>query len=301
MPVLPEVLRRHGIQGPVALISAGWRLDEARDEPLRAALGMTVHNLNIYRAFNEVERDAPELTAAYTRKQAALQNLRQLYHDAILAGISGCQKLWGDRKDPDCLWFRQAVQHLQEVDALWLREADRLHQQFDEEAKPFAHKRVRAEIARITEILQGCEAVLIAGGHVGVLRNRMFFFGMGDLLKDRAIYAWSGGAMVLCERILLYHDFTPYGVGSPEILDRGLGLIPQTWLLAHARQRLNLDSRENVAVLTARLGPNRVVGLENGAVLEGEHLISKGNPDAAFHFEKDGTIRNIGDGNAANP
>lgn len=299
-PVLPQLLKRDGIRGPVALISAGWRQDESRDEPLRAALGVTIHNLGLYKAFQEVERHAPELASVYTKKQAELQKLRLRYHDAIVAALGGCMKLYAGRRDPDCPWFKQAVQHLRDVDALWVNEADRLHRGFEEEAHPLRHRLVRAEISRIADILRGCQAVLIAGGHVGVLRNRLLFFAMDRILSGQRIYAWSGGAMVLCDRILLYHDFTPYGVGTAEVLDRGMGLLPEVWLLAHARQRLDLGNQNALAVMTARLGPQRVLGLENGAILEGSRLESKGRPDSAFQFEKDGSIRELGSGNAAN-
>ncbi|HNC96903.1 MAG TPA: hypothetical protein PKW90_12315 [Myxococcota bacterium] len=298
-PVLPQLLKRDGIRGPVALISAGWRQDEARDEPLRAALGVTVHNLGVYRAFQEVERHAPELARAYTKKQAELQKLRQGYHDAIVAGLAGCMKLYSNKRDLECPWFKQAVAHLRDVDALWLAEADRLHQGFEEEVHPFRHRLVRAEIARIADILRGCEAVLIAGGHVGVLRNRMFFFGLDRILRNQRIYAWSGGAMVLCDRILLYHDFTPYGVGTAEVLDRGMGLVPGLWLLAHARQRLNMANHDALAVMVARLGPQRVIGLENGAILEGSNCESRGRAESAFEFQKDGSVRDLGSGDAA--
>jgi hypothetical protein len=77
------------------------------------------------------------------------------------------------------------------------------------------------------------------------------------VLHRQKIYAWSGGAMVLCERILLYHDFTPYGVGTAEVLDRGMGLIPDVWLLAHARQRLNMENHDALAVSVVREYQNR--------------------------------------------
>ena len=286
------------MRGPVALISAGWRQDETRDEPLRAALGMTVHNLAIYKAFQEVERNAPDLAAAYTRKQAELQNMRLLYHDAIVAALGACMKLYGERRNPECVWFKQAVRQLQEVDALWLAEADRLHERFEEEVRPMRHRLVRAEIARIGDILRGCSAVLVAGGHVGVLRNRMFFFGLDRLLTGHRLYAWSGGAMVLCDRILLYHDFTPYGVGTAEILDRGLGLVPEAYLLAHARQRLDLGNQNAVAVLAARLAPRPVLGIENGAILRGENLENQGSSGSAYRLGAQGTIGDFRSRNA---
>jgi hypothetical protein len=110
------------------------------------------------------------------------------------------------------------------------------------------------------------------------------FFGLDRLLKGRKIYAWSGGAMALCEQVLLYHDYTPYGIGTAEIFDRGLGLIPNTFLLAHARQRLDLSNTDAIAILKARLAPSRAICIENGAILEGEHLENTGKSGSAFEL-----------------
>ena len=159
-PILPQVLR--GARGPVALISAGWRYDEERDEPLRDAVGVPVHNLRLYGAFRDIERDAPDLVSAHARKQGALKAIKARYRDAIVAALGGVQRQWTDRRDPASPWFRLAIRHLQEIDALFLAEADRLHEEFASTERPFSHPSVREVRDRIAEALDPCSMVLIA-------------------------------------------------------------------------------------------------------------------------------------------
>lgn len=284
-PVLPAVLDRLGARGPLALISAGWRYDEDRDEPLRAAVGRTVHNLRLYHAFQDIERDAPELAAAHARKQAGLKAAKARYRVAIVKALEAAQDLWHGR--PDDRWYRLAVDALRLADALFLEESDRLHRAFAEEARPEAHPAVRAVRARVQDILAGCDTVLIAGGHVGILRNRLQFFGFAEHLAGRRVVAWSAGAMALTDRVLLFHDHTSFGPGTAELLDRGLGLVPGVVYLPHARARLDLADHRTLAILHDRLAPARALTLENGAVLlDGLHP----EPGPAAQIGADGRL-----------
>lgn len=268
IPNLPRALAGAGVRGPVALISAGWRHDELRDEPLREAVGVTVHNLTLYAAFRVLEREASDLVSTYTLKQSALRRIKERYRMAIVPALAACRELWARRRDATCPWFLQSIRNLQAVDHLFLVESDRLHSEYDEQARPFAHRRVRAELDRLREVLDGCAAVLIAGGHVGVLRNRLAFFGFEEWLRDRRVFAWSAGAMALTERVVLFHDHTTYGIGLAEVLDRGLCLVRDVVFLPHARERLTLDDVENVAILAQRFAPAQTIGLQNGALLD---------------------------------
>ncbi len=250
---------------------------------------MPVVNLRLYGAFREIERVAPDLVAAHARKQAALKAIKVLYRDAIVSAIAGVQKAWAQRRERACPWFQQAIRHLQQVDELFLAEADRLHDQFAETERPLSHPAVESVRGAILDRLSGCSALLIAGGHVGVLRNRMSFFGLDEALRQKPIIAWSGGAMVLAERILLYHDHTTHGVGLAEYLDRGFGLVPGVVFLPHAEQRLELSRPENVAILAARLAPLRPVALENGGGIDA-HGQCFGRADAIRELTVDGHL-----------
>jgi hypothetical protein len=46
---------------------------------------------------------------------------------------------------------------------------------------------------------------------VAVLVNRLRLFGLGDLVADKTVFAWSAGAMAVSERVVLFHDDPPQG------------------------------------------------------------------------------------------
>jgi hypothetical protein len=116
----------------------------------------------------------------------------------------------------------------------------------------------------------------------------MAFFGIDTWLRKKRVYAWSGGAMVMCSRVLLYHDHTAYGPGIAEMLDEGFGLLNDTILLPHARERLNLEDRGNIVILSHRLAPARTIGLQNGAIYEKGRYT--GTAGAALHLRLDGSV-----------
>ncbi len=298
-PALPAVLDALGCKGPLALVSAGWRYDEERDEPLRDAVKRPVHNLGLYAAFRQLEKELPELLSAWTAKQAALRRAKDQYRVAIVPAMRACQALLESRRDPEDPWFAESIAHLQRVDQLVLDEAARLHGAFFESFRPLAHPRIAAQRARMEEMVADCDTVLIAGGHVGVLQNRLSFYGFKDLLAGKHLLAWSAGAMCLADRVLLFHDHTSFGDGIAEYLDQGLGIVKNVVFLPHARERLDLDNADNVQILARRLAPARAVGLQNGAILRGSRLRATGAPGAAFALEMDGTVKLLGGGEVA--
>jgi hypothetical protein len=123
---------------------------------------------------------------------------------------------------------------------------------------------------------------------VGVLRNRLSFFDLGPVLTQRPLIAWSGGAMVLTDRVLLYHDHTAFGPGTTELLDHGFGLLQTVVFLPHARERLDLANTTNLAILAHRMAPRAVIGLQNGAIYEDG--VYTGAAGAAFRIGLDGSV-----------
>ncbi len=289
-PALPAVLAGLGVSGPVALVTAGWRFDEARDEPLREALARPVENLALYQRFRLLERDMQALAAAYSAKQRALQVVKERYRIAITHAHRACRALLpADPTAASDPWLDGALRHLREVDAEFLREADVLHARFGDVCRPAEEARVRRQLAQIDDQLSRCAVVLIAGGHVGVLRNRLAFYDLRPRLAGKHVIAWSGGAMCLTERVLLFHDHTSFGDGTAELLDRGLGLLSDVVYLPHARQRLDLENVANVAVLARRLAPAAAIGLDNGAVLRGGRSCAS-RAGSAYRLGADGAV-----------
>ena len=114
---------------------------------------------------------------------------------------------------------------------------------------------VRRQLAEIDAILADSNAVAIAGGHVAVLYNRMRMFDLHNRLAARPevpIMAWSAGAMVVSDRIVLFHDSPPQGRGNAEMLGPGLGLFPDVVVLPHARRRLLLNDHARISVFARR-------------------------------------------------
>lgn len=294
------MLKELGVRGSVALISAGWRHDELRDEPVRETIHVDVQNVGLYAAFRVIEREASDLAGLYAQKQSALRRVKERYRAAIVPALAACRELYARTQDVGCPWFRQAIANFQKIDEIFLTESDRLHQRFDAEVQPRHHPLVGAEIDRIRGIVDSTDAVLIAGGHVGVLRNRLAFFGLGDVLANRRIVAWSAGAMAIADRVVLFHDHTTWGVGLAEVLDRGLGLVPGVVFLPHAHERLALEEKENVLIFARRFAPARCVGLQAGAVLR-PGLVSVGRHEAAFFLATDGSLPSLGGEHASAP
>lgn len=58
--------------------------------------------------------------------------------------------------------------------------------------------------------------------------------------------------MVLCDRVVLFHDSPPQGRGNAEIFEAGLGLYNNMIPLPHASRRLMLDNTIRVATLAKR-------------------------------------------------
>ena len=89
-PDLPRALAAHGVSGPIAVITAGWRHDEDELDALRRDLPhhKLVH-LPIYQWFDEVHAEEPVLAAAYNERQRRIPQYKAAYRaqpgDALAA------------------------------------------------------------------------------------------------------------------------------------------------------------------------------------------------------------------------
>lgn len=265
-PTVRLALERLGVSGDVALVSAGWQEREGEVDDLAAHLGRPVRDLMLYRRAERVRAEDPELARALVARQAALRDLQAVYRIRLRHAVAACEEIrrGAMAETVRTAGWRSGLRAIRRLDREHLRSVSRLKELVGTESGRPALVRERDEIERA---LGGCAAVLIAGGHVAVLLNRMRLFGLGDLLGNRPLIAWGAGAMVLCERIVLFHDRPPQGAGDPELLDAGLGRTPGLVALPDARHRLALDDPDRVALLAARFAPARSLTLDDGAVL----------------------------------
>lgn len=289
--------------GPIVCITAGWRQDEADDETLRRDIHPDAVSLPLYAAFERISRTAPDLAAAYKERQNRVRKIKSLYRVRLHPTITAARRLIArSHEDPELVeqFLEAAVRSLREIDQNFLDHVSAVHHSFEASFDPQAHAEVARVRASAQELLSEARAVVITGGHVGVLRNRLAFFGMDGLLcaanaAGVAIAAWSAGAMALTDRVVLFHDDPPHGVGDPELLDRGLGVVPRLVLFPDASHRLRLDDQPRVGVLARRFGPARSFALESGAwlTLEGGRWVNHGPRESAQELGPRGVLRDL--------
>ncbi len=265
-PTLLPALRAAGAEGPLAAVTAGWEEREDEVERLEAHVGRPVVNLRLYRRAEEAMLSDWELAAAYRDRRARLTELGEHFR-ARLAYHFNAARAMRRRKGSEGILGPEREDALASLRALDERHFGRLeevHAEFEERWRPAERKSVASRREEIRRELAGCGALALAGGNVAVLAHRMRLFGLGGLVGDLPVFAWSAGAMAAGERVVLFHDNPPQGPGIPETFGRGLGLYPGVLALPHAGRRLRLDNRRRVGLFADRFAPRIGVTLDEG-------------------------------------
>jgi hypothetical protein len=252
-----------GVTGPIATITAGWQERELEDDDLSSHLGGRTVNLRLHARGETVFRADPELREAHRRRQALLRQRRELYRIRLEHELAADRVIRSREMAPEVAseQAQASIDAVRALDRAHLASCARLREEFQSRwavAERPAVARARLELA---EAMDGCRAVAIAGGNVATLLNRFALFDVAPLLRDKPIFAWSGGAMVISDRVVLFHDHPPQGPGAAEVLDAGLGLVPNAVFLPQPEERLDLERRERVEALVRRFAPARCLAL----------------------------------------
>lgn len=279
-PTLHATLEELGVEGALAVVSAGWQEREAENEELRSHVDRPVRDLQLYRRFDDVlVRDA-ELAAALRRRQQLLQRLQGFYRLRLGPTLGAARELM-EREGHDPMLDdqrRSAIRAVRLLDRQHLRRIREIGAEFEQRWNPLERTAVVRHRSQLSETLAGCGALAVAGGHVAVLLNRLRLFGLPELAGDLPLVAWSAGAMALSDRVVLFHDSPPQGAGDPELLDTGLCAGPRVVVLPHARRRLRLDNPVRVALLARRFSPAVSIVLERGSRLDWDGRRWSGRP-----------------------
>ena len=269
-PSLGPALCRCGVVGPFTAVTTGWQEREGETGDLEEHLGAEVIDLRLYHRAEDVFGRDRLLALAYRERQVRLKELQRLYRVRLAHALAALRELMAATGPPEPLAHARAgaLAALRTLDRQHLREVRKLHAEFDAHWEPATRGALAEHIEAIEELIRNSAALLIAGGHVAILVNRLRLFGIGELLGTRPLVAWSAGAMALAERVVLFHDHPPQGPGDPEVLVHGLGLVPGIVPLPHARRRLALDDPVRVRLLAARFAPARCLALEPGTRLQ---------------------------------
>jgi hypothetical protein len=273
-PTLGAVVRALGSDGPFGTITAGWQEREADDGELSALLSGRDVNLGLYRRWLDVQDADPEYAAGERRLQGTLAELQDVYLlrlDYALQAVYALQS----RSGQDWLLaggVTEAIAAVRELDAAHLHRVNEVRGEFFQRWQPHDRPAIAGHRAAVAAILADSAALIVAGGHVGVLADVLHLFNVAASLQSRAlgwpVIAWSAGAMALADRIVLFGDRSPQGPGHPEIYGSGLSVLRDVVLLPHARARLLLHDTARMAVFARRFAPARCILLDNGTRLD---------------------------------
>lgn len=298
-PMVGDTVKARRLEGRIALITAGWQERESEDEELREHLDGTTVNLELHRRTEQVFAEDPELADAHRLRQQTLRHKQDFYRIRLQHEVDANHVI-SQRKAPDDVLEEEKAASLASIRSLdeWhVAQCARIHQEFTDRMNTHRRDAVRRHRDELKEILSGCSAIAIAGGHVASLVNRLFLFGIRKLIDGHTVFAWSAGAMAISERIVLFHDSPPQGRPAPEILDQGIGLIPNVVALPQPEQRLDLNDTERVAMMAGRFSPSHCIAFPKGAHVtwEGGKFLA---PEGVLKLDADGTSRPFREGSA---
>jgi hypothetical protein len=258
-PTLGSVVKKLGIDGRIALITAGWQEREQEDEELSEHLGGRTVNLQLHQRGGAIFRSDKVIQAAHRERQTLLRHLQEIYRIRLQHAFEAERDV-ATYDTPAAIKEEvsaSSVEAIRSLDAWHIGHCENVRADFESKVNVLERPEVARHRDDIKRMLADCSAVAIAGGHIAVLLNRLVMFGMAELIGDRPVFAWSAGAMAISERIVLFHDDPPDGRVARQVLDLGLGFVPNTVVLPEPERRLDLREGARVSVLAKRFAPAR--------------------------------------------
>jgi hypothetical protein len=264
-----KALDRLGVRSAVATVTCGWQEHEDELDELRSHLGRPVIPLLLHRRSDELFQEDPELFAAYRKRQDRLRQIQALYRLRLGYALDAARELLQREGSMELLEPEReaALQALRTLDREHLTRMREVHARFESEWRPDEREALQRHRRELATELDEASALVLAGGHVAVLLNRLRLFDVLSMVEEKPLVAWSAGAMALSASIVLFHDRPPYGRGNPEVLEAGLEITPEIVPFPDARRRLRLKDRVRVALLARRFDPRPCVALDPGAEL----------------------------------
>jgi len=275
-------LAQLGIRGTLVSITAGWQEREGEIDELRSHVGSNVTDLALYARTEEVFAADGELRTRHRQRQSRLREMQELYRLRLEHAKDAARELLARDGDPALLRpaRRAALSALRQVDRQHLLAVEREHAQFRRHLRPQQRASIVPHIDAIRREIQRAAAVLIAGGHVAVLLNRLRLFDLKRLASGKPVLAWSAGAMAACDSIVLFHDHAAEGARDAEVFDVGLGMLPGVIALPHAQGRLALHDATRVSLLARRFAPAHCMTLDDGTSLHWKSGVLKHSANA---------------------
>ncbi len=265
-PDIGAALAEHKIRGQVALVRAGYQEREGDDAAMKEWLGVPAINLGLHERSVELFREDAEFTTAYQARQQRLRHMQAFYHVRLDKIEDAARTISVRYVEPELLAQEEkvSVDQFRHLDTDHVERCEAVRTAFEREWKPAERPLIAKHREEIRAALATCEALVIAGGHVASLLNRLALFDVVALAGKKPVFAWSAGAMVLTERIVLFHDYPPYGSDIAQVLDAGLGVAKGIVVLPDPRRRINLGARGGIQRFARRMAPATCVAMEHG-------------------------------------
>lgn len=292
---LDSAVAQSGIgDGPIGVISAAWQEAEGDIDDVQRLLPNPLFDLRLYQRTEELFAADERLHEAYRRRQDRLKEQQRLYSMRLKHLMVAARETLRIEGEPAVVAAerRHAISQLRALDRHHLAQVEKAHTRFDSVFNADSHKLLAEHTAAIEDELSRFETVLMTGGNVIVLMNRLRLFGLDRLLRHKSIIAWSAGAMVLCDRIVFFHDRLPQGRRDPEIVGLGMGLLPGIVLLPDAKGRLQAKDLVRIRLFSRRFAPASCMTLDNGSLLSyaGETLRDS---EAAKRITRNGRFKRV--------
>lgn len=291
-PTVDTVLRELGLHGRrVAVVTAGWREREHEDGLLVDLVGGGAANLRLWHRMQQVWEADPDLAEADTRRRARLEEMQELYLrglDHAMRAIAELEQHHARHPDVVAAAHEDAVRIIRRMDVRHLERVAEVHGEFWARWPPHERPAIAEARTRVAQDLADAEALVVTGGHVGVLVGAMHLFNVAPQVAHLPVVAWGAGAMALTDRVVLFHDRAPHGPAVPEVFTGGLGMVHDVVALPSARDRLALQDRPRMSLLRRRFSPARCVLLDERVRVEVGHdgRLPEGTPVLA----EDGTV-----------
>lgn len=268
------------LSSPVALITAGWETEEHYDQELKAAIGIEAINLNLFARTEQLFANDTELIHSLRIRQDKLRHLRDAYNDRLNHLLGAAKQIMGRQNSLIELDAEResAIEMVRELDRQYFERSSQIFDDYEQQLQTENRPLVARHRDVIREQLDRTGAILIAGGHVAIILNRLTIFGILEMRPELPIIAWSGGAMALSNQVVFFHDSPPQGAGNAEVHRAGMGLFSDLLPLPGARSRLNLNDRNRVELFARRFNRFRCVVFDDQTVLQRQNgnWISRG-------------------------
>ena len=228
-----------------------------------------LEDLRLYGRTDEVFAAHANLAVAYRARQDRLKEQQRLYRQRLKQLAIAARQTLRAVGDAEMINAEQrhAIAQLRALDRHHLQRTETIHARFQKEFDPSSLSFLAEHMAAIRDTIGRTTGVLITGGNVVILLNRMRLFGLAHMLREVPVIGWSAGAMVLAERVILFHDRTPQGRRDAEVLGAGCSLIANTVVLPDAKRRLRKRDRPRMTLLGRRFAPDSCVVLDSGAAI----------------------------------